>query len=59
MKTKPNVIIVGSGLNAGLLAIKIAELKSENPNCEIVTIEEAKEKGLMPTYEIKTPPPNK
>ena len=42
---EPNVIIVGSGHEAGLLAMKIAELKLANPNCEVVTLEEAKEKA--------------
>lgn len=54
---KPNVIIVGSGHEAGLLAIKIAELKLANPNCEVVTIEEAKERGLAQTFEITAPKP--
>ena len=54
---KPNVIIVGSGHNAGLLAMKIAEMKLENPNVEIVTLEEAKERGLTETYKITAPPP--
>ena len=54
---KPNVIIVGSEHEAGLLAMKIAELKLANPNCEVVTIEEAKERGLTQTFEIKAPKP--
>jgi len=54
---KPNVIIVGSGHEAGLLAMKIAEMKLENPNVEIVTLEEAKERGLMQTFEITAPKP--
>lgn len=54
---KPNVIIVGSGHDAGLLAMKIAEMKLENPNVEIVTLEEAKERGLTETYKITAPPP--
>lgn len=54
---KPNVIIVGSGHDAGLLAMKIAEIKLENPNVEIVTLEEAKERGLTETYKITAPPP--
>lgn len=52
---KPNVIIVGSGHDAGLLAMEIAELKLANPNCEVVTLEEAKEKGLTQTFEITAP----
>lgn len=52
---KPNVIIVGSGHDGGLLAMKIAELKLANPNCEVVTLEEAKEKGLTQTFEITVP----
>lgn len=54
---KTNVIIVGSGHNSGLLAMKIAEMRLENPNVEIVTIEEAKERGLTETYKITAPPP--
>jgi FlaA1/EpsC-like NDP-sugar epimerase len=54
---KPNVIIVGSGHEAGLLAMKIAELKLANPNCEVVTLEEAKERGLIQTFEITAPKP--
>jgi uncharacterized spore protein YtfJ len=52
---KPSVIIVGSGHDAGLLAMKIAELKLANPNCEVVTIEEAKERGLTKTFTITAP----
>ena len=44
---KPNVIIVGSGHDAGLLAQKIAELKLANPDCEVVTVEEARERGKI------------
>lgn len=51
------IIIVGSGDNAGLLAIKIAEMKLQNPNVEIVTLEEAKKRGLAETYKIEAPPP--
>ena len=54
---KPNVIIVGSGHEAGLLAMKIAELKLANPNCEVVTLEEAKERGLTQRFEITAPKP--
>ena len=54
---KPNLIIIGSMHDAGLLAMKIAELKSANPNCEVVTIEEASQRGLTQNYEIKAPPP--
>jgi hypothetical protein len=54
---KPNVIIVGSGRDAGLLAMRIAELKSTHPNCEVVTLEEAKERGLMQTFPITAPKP--
>ena len=54
---KPNVIIIGSGHDAELLAIKIAEMKLENPNVELITLEEAKEKGLTETYKITAPPP--
>lgn len=56
MEKERGIIIVGSGNDAGLLALKIAELKLAHPSCEIVTIEEAKERGLTETYKI-TPPP--
>lgn len=39
------VIIVGSG-NCALAGMVIAELKQQHPNAQIVTVEEAKEKGL-------------
>ena len=54
---KTNVIIVGSGHDSGLLAMKIAELKLDYPNCEVVTIEEAKEQGLTQTFKFTAPPP--
>ena len=49
------VLIVGSG-GGGLMAAKIAELQAQNPNMEVVTIEEAKERGLSQTFEITAPP---
>lgn len=54
---KLNVIIVVSGHEADLLAMKIAELNLANPNCEVVTLEEAKERGLTQTFEIRAPKP--
>jgi protoporphyrinogen oxidase len=49
------VLIVGSG-GGGLMAAKIAELQAQNPDMEVVTIEEAKERGLSQTFEIKAQP---
>ena len=54
---KPNVVIVSSGHDTGLLAMKIAEIKLQNPNVEIVTLEEAKEMSLNETYKITASPP--
>lgn len=54
---KPKVIILDSGIDHGLIEMKIAELKSANPSCEVVTIEEAMERGLMAEYKFKAPPP--
>lgn len=39
------VLIVGSG-ECGVIAAKIAELQTQNPGMEVVTIEEAKEKKI-------------
>jgi hypothetical protein len=49
------VLIMGDD-NSGLMAAKIAELKSLHPDMEIVTLQEAKERGLSQTFEIKAPP---
>ena len=46
------VIIVGSG-NCALAVMKIAELKQQHPNVQVVTLEEAKEKGLYESFVIK------
>lgn len=53
----PHVIIVCSGHEAGLLAMKIAEMNLESHNVEVVTIEEAKEQGLTETFKFTAPPP--
>lgn len=49
------VLVVGSG-GAGLTAAKIAELQAENPDMEVITIDEAKERGLSQTLEITVLP---
>ncbi|MDX1350077.1 MAG: hypothetical protein R3279_07515 [Putridiphycobacter sp.] len=49
------VLIVGSG-RSELMAAKIAELQAQNPDMEVVTIEEAKERGLSQVFEITAPP---
>ncbi len=46
------VIIVGSG-NCALAVMKIAELKQKHPNVQVVTLEEAKEKGLSESIVLK------
>jgi hypothetical protein len=48
------VIIVGSGsFSCDLASIAIAELKQQHPNIQVVTLEEAKEKGLSESIVFK------
>jgi hypothetical protein len=49
-------MIIGGGGNNALTLKRIAELRTENPDIEIVSLNEAKEKGLSQTYEYKAPP---
>lgn len=49
------VIIIGGG-GGGLLAARIAEEKLKNPEMEVVTIEEAKERGLTQSFKFEAPP---
>jgi hypothetical protein len=50
-----NLIGGGDHLD-GLLAMKIAEMKEMNQNIEIITIDQAKEMGLMESREFKLRP---
>ncbi len=45
------ILIVGH-VEHGLAALKIAELTEMHPECEVVSIEEAKERGLSETFQI-------
>ena len=54
-KKEIDVIVVGIDHDAGLLALKIAELKAANPNIEVVTIEEAKKRGIVESFPITAP----
>lgn len=56
MEKERGIIIVSSGYGAGLLALRLAEIKAANPNVEVVTIEEAKERGLSETFGYKARP---
>lgn len=56
MGKERGIIIVGSGHGDDLLALRLAEIKAENPNVEVVTIEEAKQRGLSETFEYKALP---
>jgi GTPase SAR1 family protein len=49
------VIIVGSG-DCGLTAMALSELKGKFPEAEVVTIEQAKERGLSESIEYKARP---
>lgn len=50
------VLIVGSG-SAGLTAARKVELMAKNLSMEVVTIEEAKERGLNQTFDVVSQPP--
>jgi len=52
VEEKKKVLIVGNYDENALLALRIAEIKSQNPNITIVTLDEAKEQGLSETFEI-------
>jgi len=54
---KPKVIIVGSDHDAGLLAARIAELKSQNVNIEVVSLQGTEKPKLKETFVIKPHPP--
>jgi len=54
---EPKLIIIGGGHSGGLTAIRIAEIKAMHPNVEVVTFEEAKERGLAESFEYKAHPP--
>lgn len=56
MEKERGIVIVGCG-NHGLTALRMAEIKAAHPDLEVVTIEEAKERGLHQSYELKAPPP--
>lgn len=59
-RIKPNVIVIGGHFDDGLLAIKIAEMKLQNQNIEVVTLDEAKERGIIiidSISEYKAPKP--
>jgi len=51
------ILIIDSGHNAGLVAVQIAEIKAMHPNLEVVTSEEAKERGLTESIKYKARPP--
>jgi hypothetical protein len=49
-----DLIIIGGGSGRGILvAADLAQIKAHFPNTHIVTIEEAKEKDLVKTFENK------
>jgi protoporphyrinogen oxidase len=52
MKNEPKILIVGGG-DTGLSALRIAELKEQHPDLVVVTLDEAKERGLTETFELK------
>lgn len=57
MEKERGIVIVGAGKPDGLLCMRMAEIKAAHPDLEVITIDEAKERGLHQSYEIKAHPP--
>lgn len=45
------IAIIGHG-SSGLMAQRLAQLQNENPNVEIVTLDEAKQGGITDSYKL-------
>ena len=39
------------------VAVEIARMKAKHPNFEVITLEEAHERGLTEVFQYKAPPP--
>ena len=55
IKNANPILIIGGSDNTSLM-FEIARIKSENHKLEVVTIEEAQEKGFVQTIPYKAPP---
>jgi DUF917 family protein len=54
-KKKPELIVIGVGNDPYLIAKTIEALSIEHPNVEVVTIDEVRERSIVPTFELKAP----
>ncbi len=52
MEKEPKVLFVGGGVSRPS-TVRIAELKEQHPDLVVVTLDEAKERGLTESFELK------
>ncbi len=55
-KKERGIMIIGGDPSCGLTAMRIAEMKMHHPDLEVVSLEEAKERGLQESIAFKARP---